>query len=222
MPVFLWSRMWCSLARVPLASSCLSSALVPIGLHMCHLGSAIVKGSLEGRSVWLFKNSKLLSHRGVGVWGEGPGRPIPGVVYSLNVGIWHRWHQSIIRVPDHANRQGNLECYCKTESSFEKSPNCKSPDLLWTWLSLFVAEAKLVNCQLAQCWQITAFKAEPYLQCPSRHTKSSCIELGKCCQGRGSQQLSSLGLSICCHCMVTCLEDTPGAYEVLGKGRWMI
>lgn len=78
MPVFLWSRMWCSLARVPLASSCLSSALVPIGLHMCHLGSAMVKGSLEGRCVWLFKKQQAALtwwSRGVG---RGPRPPHSG------------------------------------------------------------------------------------------------------------------------------------------------
>lgn len=122
------------------------------GLHMRHLGSAFVNGSLAGRCVWRVKIAGC-SDMVKRVWGEDLGRPtpgwVPGVVYGLSVGTWHRWHQSIIRDPDRTNHQGNLECYLKAESSFEKSPNCKSLELLWPSLSLFVAEAKL--CKLSVC-----------------------------------------------------------------------
>ena len=123
-----------------------------IGLHLRHLGSAIVSGSLAGRFVWRVKITGC-SDMVKRVWGDGSGCPtpgwVPGVMYRLSVGTWHQWHQSIIRAPDHANHQGSLECYRKTESSFEKSPNCESPELLWPSLSLFVAEAKL--CKLSVC-----------------------------------------------------------------------
>ena len=74
------------------------------------------------------------------MWGEGPGHPTPGVGAGGGLRS-ERGHLTPVTSEHH---QGNLECHRKTESSFEKSPNFKSPDLLWTSLSF-------VNCPFAQC-----------------------------------------------------------------------